>query len=372
MAYYLDGKNAQGETLKTGAYKVNYAISNDYGKSFYTTDSFGGAPQINTGVPIPDSVSYTNTTERDLIINNQIDSNYGAGWSLSGVEKLHPDPDDPDSALLVQGDGQTIYHTISDDRSILETLATGLNYPTGIVYDSQGDMLVADRDNSSVLRITPTGNITTELTVSQPNGLAIAANDDLYIAKKNGEIYKIDASTNTSSLYVTLPSVSGQSVQDIEIDSQGNLYVYDTGGNHFLYKIDQSMAITTLITGSNKLLVSSMAISPDDELYLTFNNAGFINCASSWIARYTIDGILVNFSDRLNSPAGITFDPEGTMYVVDRECGEQVYRVYTIDRSGAKNLFNDEQVGQDPNITLAQLTHDIAWSPDGLAITGTL
>ncbi|MCP5003044.1 MAG: RHS repeat protein, partial [Planctomycetes bacterium] len=95
-------------------------------------------------------------------------------------------------------------------------------------------------------------------------------------------------------------------------------------------------------------------------------------CASSWIARYTIDGILVNFSDRLNSPAGITFDPDGMMYVVDRECGEQVYRVYTIDRSGAKNLFNDEPVGQDPNITLAQLTHDIAWSPDGLAITGTL
>ena len=29
-------------------------------------------------------------------------------------------------------------------------------------------------------------------------------------------------------------------------------------------------------------------------------------------------------------------------------------------------------MGQDPNITLAQLTHDIAWGPDGLAITGTL
>ena len=103
MAYYFDGKNAQGEILKTGAYKVNYAISNNYGKNFYTTGSFGGAPLTNTGVPVPDTVSYTNTTERDLIINNQIDSIYGAGWGLSGVERLYPDPDDPDSVLLIQG-----------------------------------------------------------------------------------------------------------------------------------------------------------------------------------------------------------------------------------------------------------------------------
>ena len=91
-----------------------------------------------------------------------------------------------------------------------------------------------------------------------------------------------------------------------------------------------------------------MAVSPDDELYLTFNNAGFIDCASSWIARYTIDGILTNFSDRLNSPAGMTFDDEGTMYVVDRECGEQEYRVYTIDRTGAKDLFNRWAGGTGP------------------------
>jgi YD repeat-containing protein len=132
------------------------------------------------------------------------------------------------------------------------------------------------------------------------------------------------------------------------------------------------MAITILIEGSTKLLVSSMAISPDDELYLTFNNAGFIDCASSWIARYTIDGILVNFSDRLNSPAGITFDSNGTMYVVDRKCGEQEYHVYTIDRSGANKLFNSTSVGQDPGFSLARLTHDIAWGSDGLAIAGTL
>jgi YD repeat-containing protein len=373
MAYYFDGKNAQGNTLITGAYRVNYSITNDYVKYFYTTDFFGGPPQTNTGIPIPDPVSYTNFTERYLVINNQIDSPYGAGWSLDGIDRLYPDPYDPDSALLVKGDGSTIYYTQSNDRSVLETVASGLNYPTGIVYDSQGDLLTADRDNNRVLRITPSGTVTTELSISQPNGLAIASNDDLYIALKSGQIYKIDSATNSSSLYVTLPTGISSNTQDIEIDSQGNLYVYDTGGNHYLYKIDQAKQITTLMEGNTKLLVSSMAIDPDDNLYLTYNNSGFANmkCAFSWVAKYTSQG-LVTYYDRLNSPAGITFDTDGTMYLVDRECGEQEYKVYTIDKFGAKRLYNDTPVGQDPNFSLAQLTHDIAWSPDNIAITGTL
>jgi hypothetical protein len=362
IGYYYDGKNAQGETLSTGVYQANFTVSNDYRKYFYTTDTFGGQPLTSTGVPVPEPVSYSNNTSRNLIINNQIDSPYGAGWGMAGIDRLYPVPNDPESALLVRGNGTADYFTLSSDRSVLETVASGLNYPTGIVYDSKGDLLVADKNSDKVLRITPSGEITTELTVSSPNGLAIASNDDLYVATTNGQIYKIDAATNVSALYFTLPT-SGSNSQDIEIDSQGNLYVYDTGGNHYLYKIDVNKQITTLIEGSSKLLVSSMAVSPDDELYLAYNNSGFIECGSSWIARYTIDGILVNFSDRLNSPAGITFGPDGTMYVVERECGEQEYKVYTIDKFGAKNIFNHTPVGQDPDITLAQLTHDIAWGP---------
>jgi Rhs family protein len=375
IGYYFDGKNAQGEILNTGVYQASFTVSNDYRKYLYTTSTFGGQPLTSTGVPVPDLVSYSNNTSRNLIINNQIDSPYGAGWGLDGIDRLYPVPDDPESALLVKGNGMADYFTLSSNRSVREKLAENLNNPTGIVYDSQGDLLVADKNNNKVLRITPSGEITTELAVSSPNGLAIASNDDLYIATSGGMIYKIDASTKVSSLYFTLPQDSNNT-QDIEIDSLGNLYVYDTGGNHYLYMIDVNKQISTLIEGSDKLLVSSMAVSPDDDLYLAFNNSGFIDCSSSWIARYTLDGILVNFSDRLNSPAGITFSPDGTMYMVERECGEQEYKVYTIDKFGTKNIFfSHTPVGQDPifsNIIVAHLTHDITWGPEGIAVTGTL
>ena len=373
MAYYFDGKNAKGDYLSTGAYKIRYGLSNDYTKNFYTPDYFGGPPKSNTGITIPDFVSYTNFTERDLIVNNQINSPLGAGWSLSGIDRLYPDPFDPDSALLARGSGSMIFYSKSSDRLVRENIATGLNYPTGIVYDSAGDVLVSDRNNNRVLRIKPDKTTSTEANLTQPNGLAIAANDDLYIALKGGEIYKKEKATGNLSLYVTLPSTTDQSVQDIEIDSQGNLYVYDTGGNHFLYKIDTARQITTLIQGSNKLLLSSMAINPaDDELYLVYNNQGFIDCGSSFISKYSSQGAFAYY-DRLNSPAGITFDPDGNMYMVERECGEQDYKVYSIDKLGLKKIFNDRPIGTEPNFDLAQLTHDIAWSPqEGVAIAGTL
>ncbi len=107
--------------------------------------------------------------------------------------------------------------------------AATFNRPTGLVVDSQGNILVLDTGNNTVRKITPTGSVTTLAGsaghVGSADGTGIAA------------LFKFN--------YAQSPFASIASADAIAIDASNNLYVGDLG-NGSLRKITPSGVVTTV------------------------------------------------------------------------------------------------------------------------------
>jgi len=150
--------------------------------------------------------------------------------------------------------------------------AARFNGPAGVAVSSGGDVFVADTVNNTLRKITSAGVVTTFAgtygiaghddgsgalaTFSGPTGAAIDGNGNLFLADtQNSTIRKI-TSDGAVTTFAGLPGVAGlkdgigsdawfNKPRDIAIDSAGNVYVADTG-NAALRKITPAGVVTTL------------------------------------------------------------------------------------------------------------------------------
>jgi len=128
------------------------------------------------------------------------------------------------------------------------------NFPSGIAFDSAGNLFVADTGNSSIRKITPEAVVTTFVggsrrkgnddgvgmaaTFGDPKGLAIDALDNIYITDtRNQTVRKITPAASTTTLAGKLEMSDyadgpGEDARfdfpwDITVDLNGNVYVAD-------------------------------------------------------------------------------------------------------------------------------------------------
>lgn len=136
--------------------------------------------------------------------------------------------------------------------------AAGFRSPAGIVVDPNGNVYVGDTSNHRIRKITPSGEVSTfagtgsngstdgagaVAALSYPTGLALDGSGALYVAESvNGKIRKIapDGQVKTLAGSGVLGSTDGigaaatfQSPRDVDVDSNGNVYVAD----YYNYKI---------------------------------------------------------------------------------------------------------------------------------------
>ncbi|MBD3266629.1 hypothetical protein GF373_08165, partial [bacterium] len=242
-----------------------------------------------------------------------------------------------------------------------------LNNPERLVVDSSGNIFFSDRDNNRVRKIDSQGVITTiagtgeagyvgdggpatEAKLKSPVGLLLRANGDLYVADRgNHVVRKIDASgvittiagrgelgyagdnDKATKAFLHLPN-------DLAMDSQGNLYIADSG-NHVIRVVDKSGIIKTYagmgeeygFDGDGQSALEAklwfphgVVVDENDILYIadTLNNA---------IRKVNHNGVItslipppketepVDITKTLNSPHDLFFVANGDLFIADSE-----------------------------------------------------
>ena len=181
--------------------------------------------------------------------------------------------------------------------------------PAGIAIDTSGNLYVADEEADVILKITPGGAVTTlagtslvsghadgtgtAATFHGPNGVAVDGQGNVYVADTNNYTIRMITPAGVVSTFAGTAGVSGSNdgtgpaaqfslPLGLTIDGSGNLYVVDGLGNS-IRKITTPGAIVTTFAGGN--LGST-------------------------------DG--TGTAARFRSPAGITIDGSGNLYVSDQ------------------------------------------------------
>ena len=236
-----------------------------------------------------------------------------------------------------------------------------LNTPNGVALDGSGNLYIADWGNERIRKVDSSGNISTvagngtfgfsgdggaatAARLASPSGVALDALGNLYIADTdNQRIRKVDTSGNISTVAGTgTAGFSGdggaataarlRSPSGVALDGSGNLYVADRLNNR-IRKVDSSGNIST-VAGSG--------------------TAGFGGDGGSATAT----------AARLRSPAGVTLDGSGNLYIADTSN----HRIRKVDSSGVITTVagGGSSLGDGGAATAARLR-----SPSGVALDGS-
>ncbi len=201
----------------------------------------------------------------------------------------------------------------------------------GLALAANGDIYVADVDGHRIRRVTPAGDVSTiagngvstsvdgngtSATFNNPTGVAANSNGDLYVVEKVGNVVrKITPSGDVSTLAGSSSSgftdgngsaAAFRSPTGVAVDTSGNLYVADSA-NHSIRKITPAGNVTTLAGSS---------------------------------ASGTTDGVgaMATFA----TPMGVTIGRDGNLFVVDNASSQ----VRMVTPSGVVSTLAGDQRAQ--------------------------
>ncbi len=259
-----------------------------------------------------------------------------------------------------------------------QALEIGLNHPTHISFDPQGDLILSAWHNSMILRmdfdtrhIEPIigdgtrlyrgdGGPAIDAWVNLPISTAFDAAGRMYISdQENQRIRRVDDNDVITTVVGTgVPGFSGDGgpatlaqiwapvsqaaapSSRIAIDSQGNLYLADSN-NHRVRKVDTSGIINTVagngdvgLGGDGGLATEASLSFPTDIAIDDEGNLFIADTFNSCIRKVDTNGNITTFAGqcgiqgyegdggrpedaKLNRPYGIVFDTAGNFYIAD-------------------------------------------------------
>lgn len=243
-----------------------------------------------------------------------------------------------------------------------------LSVPRGIAVDAKGNVYVADTGNNRIRVIAPNGIITpyagsgtggfsgdggaaTSASLNEPQGLALDASGNLYIADfANGRVREVTANGIISTLAgngvagysgdggpATLAAINGPSA--VAVDSSGNVYIADTNGDRI--REVSGGTITTIAgtggdgySGENVRASTSLISAPRG---IAVDGAGnvYFGDSLSRIVKVSPNGTLATIGGQvptgylgdggpatngeIDGPAGIALDASGDVYFADSQ-----------------------------------------------------
>ena len=346
-----------GESDGTGTdarFKNAAGIAIDGGGTFYVTDANCVRKISPAGVVTTVAGSFTESGTADGVGPN------ARFYNLRGIAV------DSSGTLYVADSGNNTIRRIGTDGNVT-TLAGRPAYgglsdgtgsaalfsgPTGIALNSAGDLFVLDTSNRLVRKVTSLGVVTTlagspsglygfadgtgsAAFFSSPRGLTIDSSGNLYVADTYNCMIRKVTPAGVASTIVGAPVAGGNGCVDgkagearfydpegVAIDSQGNIYVADTG-NGVIRKVTPSLDVTTL-AGTRPSAAAADGPGPKARFWhpdsLAVDPSGNIYVADTYnltVRKVAPAGTVTTFAGQAQTWAGEGFQGNGTNILLD-------------------------------------------------------
>jgi hypothetical protein len=267
--------------------------------------------------------------------------------------------------------------------------------PTALAFDSSGNLFVADHRADAIFKLTPDGTrsvFVTGVRLSDGNGLAFDAADNLFVLSPSGEYhvggtilkFSPDGTRSTFATDVGLP-------YSLAIDPSGNLFVsdWDTGS---IYKLTPKGEKSTFAT--TEIAAKILACDQAGNLFagvplkhsifkyepggvrsnfatgittyaLGIDKAGnvFVGDTGNTIFKFTPTGAKSDFAAVTTSPRSFALDTSGNLFVVESFSGA----ISKFASDGAKSVFLAGRPPPEPEEEAESETDSSAGLPDKYA-----
>jgi sugar lactone lactonase YvrE len=216
------------------------------------------------------------------------------------------------------------------DTSALPLAVTGSNGPYGsFTFDGDGNLLFDVNDANEIRSLNRyTGAVTTVATGVSVGYTLIGMtyyNGFIYVGDDDGNIFKVDPSTGSSTFLVNMGSgndVNGLAIAPSTFGTYGGQLIVATDENGSIYAVDQSQASPTpvLIASISAGSASALIFGSDGTLYAAAYSYGKI-------VTVTAAGIVADFATGLNAPDGLAIDDNGGFLYVADSSDDAIYNV---------------------------------------------
>lgn len=224
------------------------------------------------------------------------------------------DPKD-DSIILTRSGSRgqqlpvTLFRLEAD--GYLQEMSADIMNPTGVAFDSNGQLFVTNRSDGEVCRITRDEEsvpFATELGVA--TGLAFDKNGVMYVGDRSGTIYQISSFGIPESFATLEPSVSAY---HMAFNADGKLCVTAPGLSSFdsIYTIDRDGRESEFYRGLGR--PQGLAFDRDGNLYVAAclrSRRGIIKIRDKYSAEIFVAGMNI---------IGLCFNKKGDMIVATNE-----------------------------------------------------
>lgn len=234
----------------------------------------------------------------------------------------------PDYGLIVcnEGSGELLVFDRAGRSTVLVNSRSGLVSPEGVAVGTDGIFISDDSKGRLVVYPTASADLVEilSLELESPEGLAVDAQDRLYIADEKLSMVIRKAGDHCEILASSLDGL--MTPEEMAFDEEGNLYVTDEAA-HSIFKISPEGDTTLFVDGSSGLMSPEGIVVHDERIYVTDALAGLV-------FRFEKEGtgeVLLRFGKRIRKISGIAFDSRGDLFLVANDLYSQQAYIFKVE-----------------------------------------